>query len=516
MAIEVSDGLVKKIHERAVYYFRDRICAIPHGSGNEEKITAWLVDFAKGLGLECKRGDEVVNGKRTYNVVIKKPGSAGYEGLDAVVLQSHIDMVCQKIRESTHDFANDPINTITSEDGKYMTANGTTLGADNGAGAALALAVLESRDTAHPPVEALFTTDEEDGMSGAVALPADGFITGRRLINIDTEEEGTLCCGCAGGVNASFYLPVNYERVPDGYSFISIGVSGLKGGHSGLEIHQGRANAHKLMIRTLRAVRNTLSTMRLVSFTGGDKRNVITKEASAVIAVNSAHADGVANIVDGQRKIFAHEYDGIETEINLSAEIVTDVTATSALSGGSLDKLIAALIAMPDGVQAMHGKVEGLVETSCNTGIVRQEEDHIYVCSLIRSCIRTKKLYVLEQMRQLAGLAGARFSVDGDYPGWEPDANSELLARFRSAYNSAFPGSKGEGLPHVESVHAGLECGYFSEKFPGMDMISCGPNITGAHTPQERLDIASMEKVVRLLLTALAQMGEAITKGDYP
>jgi len=489
-----------------MFYLRDKICAIPHGSGNEERITAWLVELAGELGLECRRDEAVVNGKPTYNVVIKKPGTKGYEDLPPVVLQSHIDMVCQKAADSAHDFDNDPISVIISDDGKYMTANGTTLGADNGVGAAIALAVLESSDIAHPPIEALFTTDEEDGMTGAIALPADGFITGRRLINIDTEDEGVLCCGCAGGVNAVLRLPVSYEPILDGSSLVRIDIAGLKGGHSGLEIHNGRGNAHKLMARALRGVRDSFSSVRIAAFTGGDKRNVITRQASVVVAVDGGCIDGVIAAVDKQGKIFAHEYGGIETDISLKAEVIKDASMKSALSVESMDRLIATLITMPDGVQAMHGKVAGLVETSCNVGIVRQEKDHYYICSLIRSCVRTKKLYVLEQMRQLAKLVNADFSFDSDYPDWEPNPESDLLARFKRAYESAFPRSRDKGLPHVESVHAGLECGYFSEKFSGMDMISCGPTITGAHTVEEKLDIVSTEKVVKLLLTVFGQM----------
>jgi dipeptidase D len=508
MGVEISGELVKKIHERTIHYFKDKICAVPHGSGKEEKITDWLVEFADEAGLSCRRGDEVVNGKRTYNVVIKKPGTAGYERFGAVVLQSHIDMVCQKTPESAHDFDQDPIAAVISDDGRYMTARGTTLGADNGVGAALMLAILESRDIAHPPIEALFTTDEEDGMSGAIALPADGFITGKRLINIDTEEEGILCCGCAGGVNALFRLPVRYEPLPDGYSLLRIDVSGLKGGHSGLEVRHGRANAHKLMARALHAVKNAFPATRLAAFRGGDKRNVITRQASAVVAVGNVVVDDVVELIGGLGKTFTHEYGGIETGICLTAEIAKDVPLMPVLSTESLDRLLAALITMPDGVQAMHGKIAGLPETSCNVGIVRQEEGHYHICSLIRSCVRTKKLYVLEQMRQLARLVGAEFSFDGDYPDWEPNPDSKLLTQFRQAYETAFPGAKERGLPHVESVHAGLECGYFSEKFPGMDLISCGPTITGAHTVEEKFDIASTEKVVRLLLTVLGQMAD--------
>jgi len=512
MPFTIPNDLVTKTHERVMYYFREKMCGIPRGSGKERQIADYLVEFAREHGLEWKRGSGVVNGKPVHNVVIRKPASAGYENLDAVILQSHIDMVCQKAIGSTHDFDRDPLSVAVSDDGRFMSAAGTTLGADDGIGAACALAVLESGGIAHPPIEALFTSDEEDGMGGAIAACADDgdFIRGRRLINIDEDTEGTLFCGCAGGINAVLRLPVRRESVPHGYVFLRVELSGLTGGHSGSEIHRGRANAHMLLARALNAVRDKEREVYLTAFTGGDKRNVITREAAAVIAVQKQFVDDVVTLIGTQEKIFAHEYAGIENGgIRLTAKVVEDAAVISVLSDQSFERLLAVLLAMPNGVLAMHGRIEGLVETSCNMGIVRLEEDHIYICSLIRSFLRTKKLYILERMRQIAWLAGAEFSFDGDYPQWEPNPNSELAARFAQAYESAFPGAKEAGLPRLKSVHAGLECGYFAERFPDMDMISCGPTITGAHTIDETLDIVSTEKLVRLLITVLGQMGQS-------
>lgn len=498
MSIEITEAIVKKVNERVMYYFEE-ISKIPRGSGKEQGIADYLVKFAKEHSFEYRLSSDMINGKQTHDVVICKPASVGYESLETVILQSHIDMVCQKVDGSTHNFDADPIKI--KYDGDKMFADGTTLGADDGIGVACMLAVLESGEVTHPPIEALFTSDEEDGMTGAMAV-TEKLITGRRLINIDTETEGTLYYGCAGGIDANFCIPVTYEPIPIGYSLIQIKLSGLLGGHSGVEIHKKHANAHKLMARTLLAVSETYP-MYLASFTGGDKRNVITRAASAVVAVETAKVNKVISLVEEQAKTFIHEYEGIETAISLTALSSGD-NLSRALSRDSLNKFLSVVLVIPNDVQAMHGKVEGLVETSCNLGIVRFESDQIYICSLIRSFFRTKKLYVLEQMKQLAKLAGASFSVTGDYPDWEPNPSSELIARFVDTYIDAFGKS-----PLVESIHAGLECGYFSEKFPYMDMIACGPTITGAHTPEETLYMSTVEKVVELLLKVLNKMDEA-------
>ncbi len=500
MSIEITNTLAKEINERVFYYFRE-ISKIPRGSGNEQAISDYLVAFAKERNLTFKRCDVPVGDRLTLNVVICKDATKGYEALETVVLQGHTDMVCQKTKESTHNFETDPIEII-EKDG-MMTANCTTLGADDGIGVACILAILESDKIAHPKIEALCTSDEEDGMTGAIAVTGE-LVTGRRLINIDTESEGTLYYGCAGGVNANFCLPIKHEPIPSNYSLLQVEISGLLGGHSGVEIHKKRANAHKLMARTLRTIQDAYP-LCLVTFTGGDKRNVITRNVSVVIGVEAANVDSVISLVSKQKDTFVKEYDGIETSIELTA-VRAESAQTQALSQESMNALITLIYIIPNDIQAMHGKVEGLVETSCNLGIVRQEDEQIVLCSLIRSFVRTKKLFVLDQMRQLAKLFGAAFDGSSDYPDWNPNTNSELIARFRSAYLSTFSKE-----PRLESIHAGLECGYFAEKFPTMDIIACGPTITGAHTPEEKLDIDSTEKVVELLLNVLSQMDSPIS-----
>lgn len=514
MSAPITERQAKATYELVMHYFRE-ISQIPRGSGKEQKIADYLVNFAKERGFTYTRSTATVDGKQTHDVVIEKPGTAGYENLDAVILQAHTDMVCQKVKDSAHNFDADPIEII-ERDGK-MRANGTTLGADDGIGVACILALLKSTEIAHPPIKALFTSDEEDGMTGAMAVTKE-LVNANRLINIDTETEGTLYYGCAGGLDAVFRLPYTLEPVPDGYELIQIEMSGLLGGHSGVEIHKKHANAHKLMARALRAAFDAYPAM-LITFIGGDKRNVITREASALIAVEKNNKDKVIELIKNQEDTFLHEYEGIENPktFRLTAESAKAKPGNSplqALSHGSRDKFLALILVIPNDIQAMHGKVDNLVETSCNLGIIRQETDHFYLCSLIRSFFRTKKLYVLEQMRQLAALSGAAFSFAGDYPDWEPNPDSELIARFKRAYESAFPGAGEQGLPRVESIHAGLECGYFTENFPGMDMIACGPTITGAHTPEETLDVESTEKVVALLLTVLAQMDSAPERLD--
>ena len=513
MSIEITDELVQIVNERVMYYFRE-ISKIPRGSGKEQHIANYLVEFAVNNNFVFRRSTELMDGKQTYNVVIEKPATNGYESLDTVILQTHIDMVCQKVEGSTHNFDVDPIEII-KKNGQLI-ANGTTLGADDGIGVACVLAILENdhKDITHPRIEALFTSDEEDGMTGARVV-TDLLKSTKRLINIDTATEGTLCYGCAGGITAHFYLPITHESIPEGYTFLKIKLFGLLGGHSGVEIHKKHANAHKLMARTLRAIWDDYPAL-LVSFTGGNMKNVIASEATALIAVEKNKVNIVRELIEDQKKIFLHEYYNIEKDdlFNLTSEIITP-DSCRAISSESSERFLSTLLRIPNDVQAMHDVEKGLVETSCNLGIVLQKSDSFYLCSLIRSFYRTKKLYVLEQMRQLAFIVGANFYSSDDSPAWEPNPQSELLKRFKSAYKHAFPDANAEEYPRIESIHAGLECRYFADKFPDMDMIACGPTITGAHTPNEALDIASTEKVVKLLLTVLNQMNVS-SKEDVP
>ncbi|MDR2547848.1 MAG: beta-Ala-His dipeptidase [Lachnospiraceae bacterium] len=492
-------NIIAKTHDRTLHYFM-KISEIPRRSGQEEAIAAYLCSWAEERGMKWRRTSDIINGKQTANVVIFKAATKGFEAENTVILQAHMDMVCQKTKDSQHDFEKDPLRIIIDQEKGLMSAEGTTLGADNGIGVAFILAILESEQISHPAINALFTSDEENGMSGAMAI-SEEFLEGTKgkyLINIDSGEEGSLCVGCAGGIDAVFRLPLVYEITNEEMSLIRFEISGLIGGHSGTAIHKKRANAHKLAARLMQMIFLACKEARLVDFIGGDKQNVITKEAAFTVACLPKRAGEIIGIASEAKAIFAHEYAGIEPSLKLIAT-QTDSTVTQVLSQECRDQFMRALLLIPNDVQAMHGQMAGMVETSCNLGIVRIEASHIYFVSFIRSFLRSKKLFVAAQMRSLAELIGASFSLENDLPGWEPQMDSKLLARFELAYNEAF-GS----LPQVKSVHAGLECGYFSEKFPTMAMISCGPNISGAHSPDETLDIKSTVRVMELLIRVLA------------
>ena len=506
-----ENDFVGQAYERVLFYFGE-LCKIPHGSGNEKALADYLVEFAKQHGLDWKRSpdDEVVRGKKTHNVVISKPATKGYEACAPVIMQGHIDMVCQKTPESTHDFEKDGIKIIV--DGDKMTADGTTLGADDGIGVACALAVLEGGEGIHhPPIQALFTSDEEAGMTGASSVTAellDG-VENKRLINIDTEIEGTLTNACAGGLDCNFDLPVTYVSLPENYALVKIDISGLQGGHSGIEIYKGHANANKLMARVLGAIEEALlikgnvagSPLYLVAYVGGDKRNVITKAATATIAVPSERSTEVIDLANACCKIFREEYKDRDADVALSASVITSDKPVSVVSQEATSAFINAILRIQDGVITWLNKDTDLVETSCNLGIVRLDDKGLFFSSMIRSFYRPKKLEVARKMRKIAKRVGANFVTEGEVPEWAPAPESELVKRFEHAYQTAFG-----TLPTVESIHAGLECGQFANKFPNMDMIALGPTMTGVHTTEETLYLESTRKVVELLLTVLDQM----------
>ena len=499
---KVSKDIVNKLHQQSLYFFTE-LSKYPRGSGKEEKAADFLVEFAKERGLSYKRTTDVVNNKQTCTVIIYKPGSAGYEETAPLILQAHFDMVCQKEPESTHDFEKDPIEIII--EGNIMKANKTTLGADNGVGCGLMMAFLDSDEISHPPLEAVFTSDEEDGMSGIIAVTSD-MLLGRRMINIDSNEEGKFTYGCAGGINCDIYFPVSYEPLPASYVLLKIKITNLLGGHSGSEIHKGRANAHLLLARVLTNIQKNVS-LGIASLEGGDKRNVIPREASAVIAVPELSKGMVGNIVTEITQAFADEYKDIEPEmeVNLSEGLVdASVIPGKVLDQTSTEKVIALMMAVPNDVIAMHNQIEGLVGTSCNLGSILLDESLFRVLSSIRSAYGSKKEYMVDKFESIAKLSGASFSTSGGYPGWEPNVDSVLMKTFKEIYEATFTDKK----PEFEAIHAGLECGFISEKFPGIDIISCGPTIDDLHSPQERLHIDTNPRVVELLLNVMLSMKE--------
>lgn len=501
------------LYEKVIGHF-EAISAIPRGSGNEKEIAEYLVKWAGALGFEVSHQTGQSGEKAINNVIIKKKGTTGCEELPPVALQAHLDMVCQKTADSKHDFTKAPIVPLT--DGDIMYAKDTTLGADDGIGVACAMAILESTDCPHPPLEVIFTSDEEDGMSGADSLDMN-LITAERLINIDTEQEGKFFYGCAGGSYAQIDIPVARAAVPSDAVCYTVTVSGLLGGHSGLMIGEKRANANRLLGRALDMLRNRLAkedaALYLYEISGGTARNAIPNKAVAVIAVKTAYEGMFKSECEEIKGIFTNEYQFIEKTLEFAWE-PADLPVSEPMNQETLKRVVTAMTATPLDVIAMHGDVEGLVETSCNMGIVEQKGGTVSVSYFVRSCIASKKHMVIEQFKLIAESIGAGFVNDNDFPEWEPNPSSQLKALFEDTYSKVFPGKEAETL----SIHAGLECGYFAVKRRNMDIMAIGPTIEGAHTTKEKLYLSTVGPVITLLAAVLERManGDVIDMAPAP
>lgn len=472
--------------ERVFYYFEE-ICKIPHGSGNTKEISDYLVNFAKEQKLNYVQDD-------WNNVIIYKPATEGYEDAPTVILQGHMDMVCEKRAELEHDFYKDPLN-LSVKDG-YVTANGTTLGGDDGIAVAYALAVLESTDLPHPALEAVITVDEEIGLLGAAALDCSE-LKGKRFINLDSEEEGSIWISCAGGLRGTSEIPV--RRVLMEGEHIKIQISDLKGGHSGAEIDKKRANANLLMGRFLYELKKQVS-YQIIQMEGGTKDNVITREASADLLILKEDFDALQQIVKEVQTALRTEYAGSDEEITLSA---TDLgnEESEVLHPGSREKILFYLMQIPFGVQKMSGIIDNLVETSCNLGILKLENDTFYASTSIRSSVGSAKIAVSDKIEYLTEFLGGEYTTRGDYPAWEYRKMSPLRDTMVGVYKKMY----GEE-PKVVAIHAGLECGLFYEKIEGLDCVSIGPNMKDIHTAEERLDIASVERVWKYLIAVLEEL----------
>lgn len=453
------------------------ICEIPHPSGHTADITKFLVDFGHKLGLET-----VVD--ETGNVMIRKPATPGMEDCKGVILQSHMDMVPQKNESTAHDFEKDPIKAYV--DGDWVTAEGTTLGADNGIGMAAAMAILEATDIQHGPVEALFTLDEETGMYGAIGLKAD-LIKGSILLNLDSEDEGELFVGCAGGVNmtASFQYKADLE-IPEGDKAISISLTGLKGGHSGLDINLGRGNANKLLFRFLKLAVTDYEA-RLASVLGGTLRNAIPREAFAVITLPAEVVEDFMDEVADYETLLRSEFDGIEPNIRFEAK-VTDLPA-SLIPEEVQDDIINSIVGCFNGAVRMYPGMPSVVETSSNLAIVKSMDGMTEVRFLIRSLNEDQKFFLASSLQSVFTLGGARVEFDGNYPGWDPNMDSPILKLMEKVYQDQFGKA-----PEVKIIHAGLECGIIGSNVPGLDMISFGPTIRHPHSPDEKINIGSVQK----------------------
>ena len=455
-----------------------------------EKVTEFLLAFGKGLGLESFT-DEV------GNVIIRKPATPGMEGRKGVILQAHMDMVPQKNNDTVHDFTKDPIETYV--DGDWVKAKGTTLGADNGLGVAAIMAVLEAKDLKHGPIEALITKDEETGMYGAFGLKP-GTLQGEILLNLDSEEEGELYIGCAGGIDITATLEYKEEAPAEGFVARKLTLKGLRGGHSGLEINQGRANANKMLIRVVHDLLVEFDC-QLASFEGGNMRNAIPREAHAVMLFNPEDMDGLDDYIREYEAQIASEYDTIESGVSLKIE-ETEMPAT-VVPEEIQDNMVNTLMACQNGVMRMIPTVPDTVETSSNLAIVVIAGGKAEVRILARSSCDTMKEFLADSLAACFGMAGMKVEMSGAYSGWQPNVDSPILHAMKSSYKQQF------GVePAVKVIHAGLECGIIGASCPGLDMISFGPTLCSPHSPDERAYIPSVGKFYDFLVATLEQTPE--------
>lgn len=478
---------IKELEPNEVWGYFYEITQLPRPSKKEEKIRSYLLDFARKHNLEVKQD-------KAGNVLISKPAVAGKENVPTVILQSHMDMVCEKNSDVVHDFDKDPIETVI--DGEWVKANGTTLGADNGIGMAAALAVLASQNIAHGKIEALFTVDEETGLTGANLLE-ENFLTGNILLNLDSEEEGLIYIGCAGGKGTVAYFKYRSKDVPKGYFWFKIQVKGLRGGHSGSDIDKGLANANKIVTRFLFSLRDKKYKMVLSEIGGGNLHNAIPREAYAIAGVKDKYKEHVRATLNTFLADIQEEYKGLEPNVKLVLESVE--APERIINRNTADKLILALYACPHGVMGMSRDIPGLVETSTNLASVKMIDHHlIEVVTSQRSSVESRKEDVANMVSSVFLLAGAEVKYSDGYPGWKPNPDSTILKQAIDVYKNLY-----NEMPEVKAIHAGLECGLFLKKYPQLDMISIGPTLTDVHSPNEKVHIPSVSKWWNFLVKIL-------------
>ncbi|MFN8206516.1 MAG: aminoacyl-histidine dipeptidase [Bacteroidales bacterium] len=479
-------GILSQLKPVTIWNYFEEICGIPRASKKEEKIREFLIAFGKKNTLETRVD-------KGGNVLIIKPPYPGYEKKETVVLQCHIDMVCEKNSSSTHNFDTDPIKPVI-RDG-WVRAEGTTLGADNGIGVAAMIAILADPGLEHGPVECLFTVDEETGLTGAQMLEA-GFITGKYLLNLDSEDEGELCIGCAGGIDTVATLTPEYEVPARGFSPYTLSVTGLSGGHSGEDINNGLGNSIKLITRILREGSRRYG-IRIAQLRGGNLRNAIAREAFAEILIPVNQLAAFKEMADRLYATFRKEFN--KREENMKIELVPGNELKQVFVQSFQDRLLDALYACPHGVKSMSREIPGLVETSTNLASVKIADNGKYVISTSqRSAKNDAKHDIAVQVECVFSLAGAEVEHSTGYPGWEPNPSSEIIRTARTTYVRLF-GKE----PELKAIHAGLECGLFLEKYPHLDMVSFGPTIKSPHSPDERVEIKTVEIFWDYLLAVL-------------
>jgi dipeptidase D len=463
---------------------------IPRPSKHEDRIQDFIMKFGTDLGLYTYK-DEV------GNIIIKKPATPGMENRKGVILQGHLDMVPQANSDTKHDFTKDPIDAYI--DGDWVTANGTTLGADNGMGVAAAMAVLESTNLEHGPVEALFTADEETGMTGAFGLEQN-VLDGHILLNMDSEDEGELYIGCAGGIDATATFSYKEEKPDANTLAYKLSVKGLKGGHSGMDIPLGRGNSNKIMFRFLKQAAKDFD-VKISKILGGSLRNAIPREAFATVVVPQKYSDELKNAVKSFEDIVSAELSSVDPNFSFTCK-EADIP-DSLIDANTQKNLINAVYACPNGVLRMSNDMEGLVETSTNLAIVKSTKDKVEVQCLMRSSVETAKKDLTEMVDSVFTLAGANVKFDGAYPGWKPNPKSEILETMKDVYNKNFG-----KVPEIKAIHAGLECGLLGAVYPKWDMISFGPTIRNPHSPDEKVHIESVEKFWKYLVETLKNIPE--------
>jgi dipeptidase D len=472
-----------------IWHYFLALCRIPRASGKTQALQDWLLDFATNKGLSAKH-DHV------GNILISKPATSGFEDRPTVVLQAHMDMVCEKNADTIHNFDTDPIQPWL--DGDWMKAKGTTLGADNGIGMAAQLAVLAATDLQHGPVECLFTVDEETGLTGAKGLQKD-FLHGKMLINLDSEDEGELFIGCAGGMNSKFTFSYNVETAPSDYFYFSVALKGLTGGHSGDDIDKGRGNANHLLARYLWHEKKE-TDLRLVDFQGGNLSNAIPREAVCTAGVPWNEKESVRVRLNCYLSDLEEEFGAIEPNLRLELESISAPAET--LLKKDSDRLIDVLYGCPLGIQAMSQTLPGLVETSLNLASVKWvKKGEWEITTSQRSSVESVKHALSDRLEAVFSLAGMNASHGDGYPGWKPNPDSRIVKEVASAYRDLF---KKEAK--IRAIHAGLECGLFLEKYPSLDMVSFGPTMRGVHSPDERLHVPAVEGFWLLLKETLRRL----------
>lgn len=481
-------NILQNLEPKEVFGYFEAISNIPRGSGNEKEISDYLLNFGKSLGLESIQ-DEALN------VIIKKPGTKGYENAPTVIIQGHMDMVCEKNNGVEHDFEKDPLKLRVVED--YIYATDTTLGADNGIAVAYAMAILASNDISHPPIEVLITTDEETGMSGAMAINKE-HIDGKILINLDNEEEGYLLVSCAGGIRSTATINIEKQDITD-KKLMKINISGLKGGHSGMDIIKERGNSNKILGRVLKEISKEVK-FNIVKLNGGSKNNAIPREAEAVITINSSDENMVIGLIKNWNDIIGNELRTQDSGLKIEALSINDKEEKE-FTDESTKKVVDLLYLYPNGINSKSVEIDGLVESSTNLGVLTTSDTAVEFDSAIRSSVPSLKEEIVFRSKTIVELFGGKFTTTADYPGWEYNPDSKIREICQKVHKDLY-GNEAK----IVAIHAGVECGLFNEKLGDLDMISFGPNLYDVHTPDEHMSISSVKNCYEYLKAILKEI----------